>query len=239
MAFGVTKDKRIGLLACFLASFTPWYLFTSRFVLQSNLSVFLLTSAMALFFNREKHKLLLPFSFLCLGLTLFSYHSTRIFTPLLLLPLVALYGKEIRKNILSLSIISLFFIPLPFILLNPEARARSNAVFLVNVGAVNEIIEQRNTSNLPAEIKRLIYNRPVYLLTQFSKNYVDYFSPQFLFLEGGTQYQFSVPHTGLLYFVNLPFFYLGLYFVLRKAFKGDKNFIIIINHRLKRSNIRI
>jgi hypothetical protein len=53
----------------------------------------------------------------------------------------------------------------------------------------------------------------------FVKNYVDYFSPKYLFLKGGTQYQFSIPNRGLLYLINLPFFYLGVLLVLYKVCK--------------------
>lgn len=230
LALGLTKNKKLALLAAFLCSVTPWYIFTSRFVLQSNLSVFLLISAMALFFNRQKNLIFLPLSFIFLGLTLFSYHTTRIFTPLLLTAILIIYSREFfvlykkHKNIFVslVAIILIFFAPLPFILSSPEARARSSEVFLLNQGAVNKIIEARNQSNYPAVVERLIYNRPVYFAGEFTKNYLGYFSPQFLFLNGGTQYQFSVPHHGLYYIINLPLFYLGLFILIKRAIKKDK-----------------
>ncbi len=228
---GITNNKNLALLSTFLASITPWYLFTSRFVLQSNLSVFLLSTFLALFVNRDKNKFNLPLSFLALGLTLYSYHSTRIFSPLLLLVVVFLYRyefsiklKERNKSIfVSMFFLVIFFIPLPFILLNPNSRARANSVFLINEGAVNKIIESRNTSKLPPAINRLIYNRPIYFAKEFTKNYIGYFSPQFLFLKGGTQYQFSIPNAGLLYLVNLPFFYIGFFVLLKSVFKREKD----------------
>ena len=47
LSLGLTKKKNIALLSAFLVAITPWYVFTSRFVLQSNLAVFFLTAAMA------------------------------------------------------------------------------------------------------------------------------------------------------------------------------------------------
>src|SRR3990170_4159282 len=76
LALGVTKNEKIGHIFALLVAITPWYLFTSRFVVQSNLSIFFLTVSAAAFFNRNKHKYLLPVSFFSLGLTLFSYHTT-------------------------------------------------------------------------------------------------------------------------------------------------------------------
>lgn len=223
LTWGLTKKRSVSLLAAGLAAFGPWYVFTSRFVLQSNLSVFLLSTAGALFFNREKHKYFLPLSLIVLTLTLFSYHSTRIFSPLLLLTGLIFYGRS--KAIIIFAF--LFFVLTGFILQRPESRVRSDTLFLVDQGAVNRIIEARAASPFPQFVSRFLYNRPAYFITKFSKNYISYFSPKFLFFEGGTQYQFSVPGKGLIYPVSLPFFYIGLILLVIKSFK-DKNFRLLL-----------
>lgn len=236
LAFGVTKRKKLSLLVSLLTAIGPWYLFTSRFVLQSNLSVFLLISAMAAFFNREKKRYLLPLSIFLLGLSLFSYHTTRIFSPILLVAMLAIYRRDLviifkkDKTISALLVflVVLFFLPLPYILSKPDARARSQQVFLINEAAVNEIVEARQSSNLSPLVTRLIFNRPAYFMREFSKNYINYFSPDFLFFKGGTQYQFSIPGKGLLYMINLPFFYLGLLYLFRKAKEGKKEYKLIL-----------
>ncbi len=225
LTWGVTRNKNVSLLASLLAGIGPWYFFTSQFVLQSNLSVFLLITAGALFVNRERNKLFLPLSLLTLFLTLFSYHTTRIFSPLLLLGAILIYRDEL-KNKLVYIFSALFIILSALIFINPASRARGDLLFLIDQGAVNRIIESRNASNLPSIVKRLLYNRPVYFTEQFLKNYVSYFSPQFLFLKGGTQYQFSVPGKGLIYPINLPFFYIGLILLLTLA-KKEKNYRLI------------
>lgn len=226
LTFGITKKNKLSLLAAFLAAIGPWYVFTSRFVLQSNLSVFLLISSAALFVNRNKGKALLPLSIFTLFLTLFSYHTTRIFSPLLLLGSIFIYKGEIKNKLIYT--FSVFFIALSvYILVSPNASARGNVLFIVDQGAVNKIIESRNTSKLPNIVKRLVYNRPVYFAGAFAKNYVSYFSPKFLFLSGGTQYQFSVPGFGLIYPVSLPFFYIGLILLFIKSFK-DKNYRFLL-----------
>lgn len=230
LTYGITKDRNKSLFAMLLASIGPWYVFPSRFVLQSNLSVFLLVVAASFFVFSRRNKLFLSLSALFFGLTLFAYHTTRIFSPVLLVGIMIIYRKEIlqslkRPNIyhwLPFLIILAFFLPLPFILANPESRARSSEVFLVDQGSINRIIENRLNSPLPDSVSRLIYNRPLYFVVEFSKNYIQYFSPQFLFLKGGTQYQFSIPGFGLLFMVNLPFFYLGVFMLVRGAIKGKK-----------------
>jgi len=235
VAVGVTKKKKFGLITAFLVAVHPWYLSTSRFVNQSNLSIFLLSASMALFFNREKKKYFLPVSFFLLVLTLFSYHTTRIFSPLLLLTLLIIYRKEFvkyfkeksRSSIISLIMLLLFFLSLPLIISNPESRARSGEVFLIDDGAVGKIIEERNASNLSPNVTRILYNRPVYFAKEFVRNYLGYFSPQYLFISGGSQHQFSVPGRGMLYLASLPFFYLGLLYVIKCGWLGKKDYRFI------------
>ena len=236
LAYGVTKSKKISLLTALLSAFEPWNWFLNRFAAQSNLSVFFLTASAAAFFNREKSKYLTPLSILFLGLTLYSYHTTRIVSPLILLACIFVYrgkiwdvlGHDLRIKILSIFILLFFFVPLPFILANPASRARSNEVFLLNEGAINKIIEKRLSSSYSPLVSRLLYNRPLFFITEAIKNHIEYYTPRFLFFAGGTHYQFSLPGYGLLFPVNLPFFYLGIYLVLKKAISKNKEYQFIL-----------
>lgn len=236
LAFGITKKRSVALVISLLVAIGPWYIFPSRFVVQSNVSVFFLIAGAAAFFNRHKNKYLLPLSFLLFGFTLFSYHSTRIFTPLFLFTILIIYKKEFLKKIkkdkrlfISTTIILLFIIvSVPFILAKPEARVRSAEVFLINEGAVNKIINQRQNSNFSPLLTKVIYNRPTYFFIEFAKNYIGYFSPTFLFLKGGTQYQFSLQDRGLLYLINLPFFYIGLLYLFSKALRKEKRYQLLL-----------
>lgn len=222
LTLGITKKENISLLSSLLVAIGPWYFFPSRFLIQSNLSVFFLITSAAFFVNRQKKKIFLPVSFLLFFLTLFSYHTTRIFSPIFLLVVTLIYRKEIKSKFIYLFIF-LFFIVSTYILVSPGATARGNVLFIINQSAVNKIIELRNSSNLPNIVKRVIYNRPVYFVETFAKNYVTYFSPKFLFFKGGTQYQFSLPGFGLVYPVCLPFFYVGLIFVIFKSIKSKSD----------------
>ncbi len=235
LTLGLTKKRGVSLMTSFLTAITPWYVFPSRFVVQSNLSVLFLTTSLALFFNREKQRYFLPLSLVSLTLTLFSYHTTRILSPLVLIVIVVLFYEQIsdqlKKNkyilTLSMALLMVFILCFFVILINSQTKARSKWVFLINEGSIGQIIEKRNTSNLPVFITRLLYNRPVFFITQFSKNYLGYFSPGFLFLKGGTNYQLSLPGKGLIYPVNLPFFYIGLIAVIYLAVKRKKEYLFI------------
>jgi len=232
LAWGVTKRKEVSLFSAFLAATGPWYLFPSRFVIQSNLAVFFLITSAALFVNRKINKVFLPMSILSLFLTLFSYHTTRIVSPLILFGALFIYRTDFanffkKKRLLAVILaatIVIFFALSTVILRNPESTARSGVLSILDQGAISKIEAERAAARLPGIISRLVYNRPVYFVEVFAKNYIRYLSPQFLFLQGGTQFQFSIPNFGLIYLVNLPLFYLGSAILLFKLLKrgGDK-----------------
>src|SRR5258708_8283227 len=123
LVLALTKKPWTALLAGLLIAIEPWTLFTSRFVVQSNLSVFFLIAGMAAFFNREKHKWLAPISFLFLGLTLFSYHSTRIFLPIFLLAMVLIYKKFNNLDFVFLELV---------LILLPQHRLHTSVFILVD-----------------------------------------------------------------------------------------------------------
>jgi len=236
LVLGITKRKNLSLLASFLVAVEPWTLFTSRIVLQQNVSIFLLIASMAGFFNRKNNKLLFPASLFLLFLSLFAYHSTRIFSPMILVAGVFIYRNDFkalfkRKGFLFgflASVVLAFLVLAAAIILEPSARARGQWLFIINQSAVNKIIENRDNSKFPLIISRIVYNRPTYFISEFTKNYLEYFSPKFLFINGGTQYQYSLPGYGLSYLINLPFFYLGLLILFKRAKDGSKDYRLIL-----------
>lgn len=197
-AYRWRKNYLLAVLASIFTCLDPWILFTSRTVLQSNWAVFLLALALCFYFAQKFRPAILIW-----GLSLFAYHNTRIFVPMLLLAL-AVFS---RKHLVLISTVILLAV---FILFSPASRVRGLWVGLINPGTVATIEYQRNHTSLPSFLARLVYNRPVFLFTHLNSNYLGYFSPQFLAISGGTQYQYSLPKTGLTSLASLPFFYLGL-----------------------------
>lgn len=234
---GLKLGELVAIIAAIFVAVDPWTLFPSRAVFQSNVSSFFLITGIVFFLYRRKSQFFLPISALLIGFSLYSYHNTRIFVPLLIFATTIIWFKEwkswMKKQtkvfIITVSIILIFLIPLTFIFISQEGRARSNWVFLLDEGSLNRVVEIRERSNLPELLERLLYNRYSYFISEFSKNYVGYLSPEFLFISGGTNYQFSVPNKGVLYPINAPFFYIGLFVLflsLIKKRKPEELFII-------------
>ncbi|OGM21168.1 hypothetical protein A2771_02790, partial [Candidatus Woesebacteria bacterium RIFCSPHIGHO2_01_FULL_38_26b] len=218
------KNNFLALLSAFLVTIEPWSLFLSRGAFEANLGFALFVIGVYFFLKGLKNPKYLILNSIFFGLSVWTYNSYRIFTPLMSIVLFAVYKNDIltvfkaskKLSTYYLILTAIFFIPMLWQLLNPVGQARYGKVALIDEGAIGRIIELRNEFNFSPLIERLLFNRPIFFLDRFTKNYISHFSPKYLFIEGGTHYQFSVPFHGLLYWVNIPFILLGLYSLLKK-----------------------
>ena len=215
------NKEKLALLSAFLVAIEPWSLFLSRGAFEANLSLALIIAGVYLF--TTKNKLL---SFLLLGLSLWTYNSARVFVPLLLASLIAIYRINSKKIILPILLFMVFFLPMVYQLFHTVGVARYGKVAILDEGGINKILDIRSKMNLPTPMPRLISNKITYFSAFFVKNYFSHFSPKFLFFKGGTNYQFNIPNRGLIYLINLPFFVLGLIYLIRNY--KEKNCQLIL-----------
>src|SRR3989344_3372942 len=206
------------LISALLVAISPWTWFLSRLALEANLAVLISVLGLTLLISRRY-----LLSSLLLGMSLWTYNSFRLFVPALLLMLVLLHLKPVFKHfkqlILPTAAFVFLFIPMVQSLLSPGGQVRLHWLNILDSGAIAEIEQRRNTSSWPAPWPTLFYNRPITFAIKFSQNYFYHFLPNFLFIKGGDHYQFSVQNQGLLSWVNLPFFYLGILVLLRSQSK--------------------
>lgn len=214
-----SKNQKWALVSALLLAISPWHTFLSRAALEANLALcFFLVGIYFLIVGYKKRSLgFLSGSALFFGLTLFTYNSARVFVPLFLAA-VALSKigelrqiKELKVKLIIPAVIFLIFIGVAgFLALTQDSASRYYWVAIVDEGAINFLNESRGASTLPEVATKLIYNRYSYFAFVFAKNYLSHFSPQFLFLAGGDNYQFSVQQMGLMYAIEAPFLIYGL-----------------------------
>ncbi len=207
----------------FLAAILPWTLIVSRIALEAELALFLTTLGFYLFILGLKKNRYLYLSAITFGLTIFSYNSSRVVTPLLILSLITIFWRELKSKkysaLISLVIFGAFFaIALPNALLQ-DSSARYKWTTILDQGAINHLNEERGASAMPHVLTILLFNRYIYFGEEAAKNYITYFNPDFLFVNGGSNYQFSVPGSGLLYVVMLPFVFFGFWVVFKERKK--------------------
>lgn len=214
----VTQNRLMSLSAMGLLAIEPWHIFVSRSALEANLALCLVTVAVYFFIKGVEQGKYFIWSSVFFVLSLYTYNSTRVFVPLLVLVLVLWFRKAFFQNkkiaFITITIFAtLFAIGLP--LAAREAAARYNSVLILDQGAINRINEMRGLFNGPEIVAKFLYNKPNYFIVAAANNYLSYFSPIYLFVTGGSQYQFSLPNFGLLYWLDLPFWVAGLWYLMR------------------------
>jgi len=186
------------LLAALLAALSPWSLFLSRVAVEANFGIFLFTLGVTLLLYRR-----MTLGIVFIALSAWTYNSFRIFAPLFM---TGYFLMNLRKTcIIHYSLFILLFAPVLIQLLTPSGQARYKWLSLLDEGAIAQINELRQHPG-----GRFVYNKATYLAYHFTANYLNHFKPKFLFIDGGSQYQFNIPGHGLLYLICLPFFYIGL-----------------------------
>lgn len=222
-------NKQIGILTAFLVAVEPWTLFLSRGAFEANLASFFIVSGVYFFVVGIESVSKLILSAVFLALSIWTYNSARVFVPIVLLFLLFTYSGEIKELLASrlkklyligaALLFACFFLPMTVQILLPEGQARYSKVSIIDAGAIEYINSLRNSYDFPVLFEKLVFNRPIYFLTSVAANLFSHLSPYFLFLKGGSHYQFNVQDHGLIYLINAPFLVYGLYLLIQELFK--------------------
>jgi len=148
----------------------------------------------------------LIYSSIIFGLNIFSYHSAKFITPVILLGLIVFFFKDIKKIkakklILPLTIFLVsFFVLLYTFAIGGGARIAERSIMQ---GALEEgakiKIEAINNGTNPT-IARVLHNKYQVTLKRFIANYKQYFSAKFLFIDGPAESTYGmIPGFGVLY----------------------------------------
>lgn len=217
--------KHIGLVAAALLAFSPWHFFISRPALEANLALtFILAGAYLLLRGRLNAKYYL-LATIFLSLSLHTYNTARVFVPLLLLAFIFIYRKSLKFSFPLLVSASIFLVSLGLVVYQVFAgtgTARYQKLAILSESTIFQIGENRTNSRLTPVIARLTYNRPVYFITTYVKNYLAYFSPTFFNQSHGVQTQFAIPGQNLFTLPVLLMAVIGLYFLVRNPNTQNK-----------------
>lgn len=209
-----------GLVAAFLLGISPWHIQLTRASFESSFATFWVSLGIWFLVKGFKDKRWFIISMIPFALSVFTYNSARIFTPLFLLIVFLIYRKQLVKFkkvvIISVTLFAILLLPLTPYLLSGERSARYKLVSITdNPGLIPRINENRGNSKLPSPLPRLIYNKVTYISFYFVRNYVAHFTPQFLFISGAPHKQHHVQDIGELYYFQAPFLLLGLISLFR------------------------
>ena len=227
------KDYRVGLISSFVLAISPWHLHVSRSAYEAGVALFFFLLAFLIFLIKtEKGNINWSLPFFLLAF--YSYHGTKIFfIPFIVI--LALNYKEIlirRKREFILFIVGIGFIILSFLYLGKKQNAFGRSqIFLIydvqNAAKLVDLERQKNTA--PFIVRQIFNNKLLYFLRVIRENYLNAFSPGYLFLYGETSGMGSVYGTffrGEMYVLDLPFLIFGI-FILEGKYKKLRNTIFL------------
>lgn len=222
---GLFASIPIALIASFLLAISPWHLQFSRSAYEANIAVFFnVLSIMLLVKAIKGGKYYIP-AFAALALSVWSYHSSRVFVPIFIVGYAGIYYREIIQKkkyfIVSIGVFILLCVPLLKLSLSPEGLVRARGVSAIgDVGPLNRIISWRQTDELLGiPLSAIVHNRRLADVSIILKGYLSHFDPNF-FVSEIVQGKYHAPGLGLMYLWELPVLLYGLHVAANKKGKG-------------------
>lgn len=218
----------LALATSFLLAISPWHLHFSRGGWESNASLFFIVLGVYLFFSSLENPKRFAFCALSFELSMYTYHSARIISPLLLLGLALFYKKDIFKKekikYVGTAIIIALITAIPLIktFTSSEGTSRFSGVgIFADQGPfwrVNELRGQH--ADLSGLFPKILHNKVIEYGVLFFDNWMRHFNGNFLFINGDEIQRNRIPEMGQMYFVEIPFLILGIYFLLKNRPKN-------------------
>lgn len=230
----VTNHQSLAMLSALLLAISPWHISLSRGAFEANLTTFFMPLGVWMFLKSIKRPKLMVLTAVIFGLNLFTYHSARLVTPLLVLLLVWLERNSVEKKKLYLaSFVFLLFFSLSVFQLVGGGGSRVSDVIIFNPTdnwrAVSERRYEAVLAGLPDSISRAFSNKVTYTLRLFVHNLLTYMSPAFLFLRGAGEATYGmISGMGVLYLTEIVFIIAALISFVRKPNEKIRFFLIWI-----------
>lgn len=197
----IFRSPNVAFFASLSLAIMPWHVVLSRATAEgiTASSVFLgVLYLIMLMLSKRKNWLWLPIVFLLL-LTYFLYPSYRVVVPVALLPLIFLAPVKQQKWLFLL--VSGCFFALTFFISRTDwgqgRFSQTNFLFAIKPWQETFIAEEGNNNALKA---RLLFNKPFLFAKSFLDQYGSYYSPRFLFAQGGLPMRYAVPFSGVWYY---------------------------------------
>lgn len=195
-------NELISLMSSFFVSISPWFFIFSRTGYEATAGLMFYLLAVYLFLKIKKNIWYIFFSILGFIFSAYSYNSFRIIIPFTIF-ILGFYFINILKNNSTKAII-------PVVL--------SIIIIILSIIPIYRLYKfDAGTSRLQAVSTTS---------TAFINNYLSHFSLNFLFLNGDKNLRSQLSNSGQLYFLDLLFLPLGLFYIFK--YKIKNGFLILI-----------
>lgn len=240
------KSPTFALLSALMLALSPWHISLSRGAFEANLVTFFIPLGIWAFTKGIKDAKFAWISSFVFGISLFSYHSARLYTPFLGILLIVFFRRELtHSNKFSysnlLGLISKFKWQIFLLLIFFTAAVFTNFIGAgrrgIDVSIINptdkwEALKDRRyesvVEGLPDSISRIFSNKVTYVGGQFVRNYINYLSANFLFLDGAGSYSYGMVHgRGVLYSFEILTLLIAIIWIVKRKSSRSLTFILI------------
>jgi 4-amino-4-deoxy-L-arabinose transferase-like glycosyltransferase len=227
------KNKNtLSLISALMLAISPWHIHFSRGAWEVNVATFFILLGVWLFVRAVKDKRYYWLSMLSFSLSLYTYHSARLITPLLGLGLLVIYRDKVLQHIRSLVVAGLIgliaILPLGMDVFRGAVFSRAAGVgLLADTGPLSRIEEQRGEhADFTSVGSKLLHNKPVNYGLAFVENWAEHYDGEFLFESGEEIQRNRVPETGQMYMIDIVWVVVGLWWI-SKNWRNRGNKLIV------------
>ncbi len=201
------KKEKVALLSALFLALLPWHIVLSRATSEGVIGMFfLIFSVYFAFLYIRKHSLKFLVLSLAFGLfTYLFYHVYRLLLPFIFLPL-PLFVHETKHRIRLALFISIFFALTAILSLTNFGSGRFSQVAFYKNETLNNTIEKFTIGEGQNNVlvARTFHNKAVVYAREFIRQYLTYYSVDFLFEDMGLPDRYVVPNQGLLFYGFIP-----------------------------------
>ena len=230
------RNRRLALLSALLLAISPWHIALSRGAFEANLTTLFLPLGVWAFLRGIKDKRWMTLAAFAFGLNLFTYHSARLVTPILVFSLILIKRSDLKfdKGRYKIAALTFFlFLFLALYSLFSGAGSRGTDVSIFNPTDKWAAVSQRRyeavLQAVPDTLARVFSNKATFVFDRFVAGYVSYLSPQFLFTQGAGEWTYGmIPGRGVLYLIEIPFILFALWNLARKRLVVGDSFKFVL-----------
>lgn len=200
---------------------SPWHIMLSRAAFEANVATcFIVTGVWLFLVAVQKNMWYLPLSIISFIITIYTFNTSRIVSPLLIVFLSIVFIKVLWRNkvptILAICLGFLLLIPSIKFLMSPQAAIRFDEVNIFSDVTLVKTSNQEIANDHTMWWSKVLHNRRVVYLSAFLRHYFDNLTPGFLFIHGDGNPKFSTQDVGELYLWDVPFFVAGILLLCKK-----------------------
>lgn len=212
-------EAGLPLLTSFLLAISPWHIQLSRVGFEANIALSFVVLGVWLVLRARREGKLLLWCWLPLVAAIYTFNSARYFVPLFSLILLVFFWNKFREHtktfFAGFLISGILLLPIIPHLISKEARMRFVEVNIFSDAGIVQMANNRMQVDDNAWWSKIVHNRRIGFMQSYLSHFLDHFQPWFLFVRGDGNPKFSIQDVGELYIVELPFFVIGILWLLR------------------------